>query len=106
MSSEALSHFIAIVLEHVNALLRNTISFGCFSVNFFDPFQCIENECSSATKVNVIVVSGFCILYLNFSGRSMHARLEFVPTIQSPLMVNSLSFVISIVFLCNESIFL
>ena len=65
-----------------------------FSVNFSDPFPWIENECSSVTIVNTIVVSGFCILFLNFSGRSMHARPEFVPTMQSPLTVNLLSFVI------------
>ena len=39
MSSDALSHFMAIVLEQVKALLRNTMSFGCFSVNFSDPYH-------------------------------------------------------------------
>ena len=82
----------------MNALLRNTISFACFSVNFSDPFPCIENEYSSATIVNAITVFGFCIFFLNFSGRSIHAIAEFVPTKQSPLTLNLLSLVISIVF--------
>ena len=87
MSSDAISHFIASVLEHTNALFRKTMSFLCFNVSFSDPFPWIVKECGPTLIVNIISEFEFCTFFLNFSGRSMHARLAFIPIMQSPFIV-------------------
>ena len=61
MSLDALSQLIAIVREHVNALLRSTMSLTCFSVSFSEPWPWILKLNFPTLRVNEIFDFGFCI---------------------------------------------
>ena len=102
MSLDALSQLIAIVREHVNELLRSTISLTCFSVSFSEPWPWILKLNFPTLSVNDIFDSGFWIFCFIFSGKSIHDMSEFTPTIQSPWGVRLLSLVISKVFSCSD----
>src|SRR6476469_1145630 len=90
------------VRSQINLLFLKTISSGLDSNRLSLPDSVIIKLYVSTINSISITESFFFIFSFISGDKSLHDLFAFIPIIQSPFKVNSLSFVISIVLECSD----
>ncbi len=90
------------VRSQINLLFLKTMSSSFVNNNLLSPKPFIMKLYGSTISPISITESFFLILFFISGFRSLQALFAFIPIMQSPFSVKSLSFVISIVLACKD----
>lgn len=93
------------VRSQINLLFLKTMSSSFVNNSLSSPKPFIMKLCGSTIRPISISESFFLILFFIPEPRSLQALFAFIPIMQSPFSVKSLSFVISIVLACKDCTF-